>query len=43
MPQRFEFIGFFLAFLALTGLGMAMRFYLYGPADVWSRLGQVFG
>jgi len=43
MPQPLEFISSFVAFLALTGLAMAMRFYVHGPADVWSRLARIFG
>ncbi len=43
MSQRFEFPWFCLAFLTLVGLSMAIRFYVYGPADIWSRLGQIFG
>ncbi len=42
-PQWLEFVGFFLAFLVLVCLSMAFRFYVYGPADIWSRLVQVFG
>ncbi|MBN9527287.1 MAG: hypothetical protein J0H82_13845 [Alphaproteobacteria bacterium] len=42
-PQWLEFAGFFLAFLVLNGLAMAMRFYVYGPDGVWSRLCQIFG
>lgn len=42
-PQWLEFTGFFLAFLALVTLAMAMRFYVYGPADIWPRLAALFG
>lgn len=42
-PQWLEFAAFFIAFLVLTGLAMVFRFHVYGPGDVWSRLGQIFG
>ncbi len=34
---------FFLSFLILVTAAMAMRFYVYGPAEVWPRLGALFG
>lgn len=34
---------YFLAFLMLVTAAMAMRFYVYGPAEVWPRLGALFG
>jgi hypothetical protein len=42
-PEWLEFVAFFAAFLVLTGLAMVFRFHVYGPGDVWSRLGQIFG
>lgn len=35
--------GIFLAFLILITAAMAMRFYVYGPAEFWPRLGVLFG
>ncbi len=43
LPQWLEFAAFVLALLVLTGLAMVFRFQVYGPGDVWSRLGQIFG
>jgi len=36
-------VAFFLAFLILVTAAMAMRFYVYGPAEIWPRLGTLFG
>lgn len=43
LPQWLEFAGFFLSFLALVIGAMALRFYVYGPAEIWPRLVTLFG
>lgn len=35
--------GVFLAFLILVTAAIAMRFYVYGPAELWPRLAALFG